>query len=96
MFERTLINDPVSRAREQAQALGYRSAEDTKEATPTPPNSVAEVRFKGSVKNVKSLPKSHIVTRKQSLTNLPAIHDVVADDDSSGAEDSAPEDEGDE
>ncbi|KAI1792244.1 hypothetical protein LXA43DRAFT_1007254 [Ganoderma leucocontextum] len=85
----------IARAQEQARALGYRFPEDeAKPATPTTPNSVAEERFKGGVKNVKSLPKPHMVTRKKSLQTILAIHDKAGDEDSSGDEDGEGEGDG--
>ncbi|PIL27120.1 hypothetical protein GSI_10261 [Ganoderma sinense ZZ0214-1] len=85
-FKRNLVDKPIARAREQARALGHRFAEDAeKPATPTPPNSVMDPTFKARIKNVKSLPKSHVVTRKKSLKEMLAVGD---NGDGNGDEDS--------
>ena len=91
LFKQVLVDAPIARAKEQARALGYRFPEDAgKPATPSPPNSVADPAFTGGVKNVKSLPPSHVLTRKKSLREILAVR---ADDDGSGREDSDSENE---
>ncbi len=83
-----MIDAATIRAKEQAHALGHR--EDGAEATPTPPYSVADPAYKANIKNVKSLPKSRVVTRKKSVKNIFAIS---AEEDGNGDEDSDSEDD---
>ena len=53
----------------KARSLGHRFEGDLDPGSPTstPPNSVAEERYKPSVKNLHELPKRHMQLRKAKI-----------------------------
>ncbi|KAI1792228.1 hypothetical protein LXA43DRAFT_350194 [Ganoderma leucocontextum] len=64
MVKTVLRLQPIQSLKGHARSLGHRFPGDTA-PTPTPPNSIAEERYKATVKNIKELPTRHIKTRMQ-------------------------------
>ncbi|EJF61579.1 hypothetical protein DICSQDRAFT_169995 [Dichomitus squalens LYAD-421 SS1] len=80
-FNNILKIIPICSLKEKARSLGHRFDGDPEPASPTstPPNSVADERYKASFRNTNNLPPRHIRTRLWQAQLIEADSDNVED-----------------